>query len=84
MVNLAYYEEKDYDYFLTIVDDREKMCNTWDEWFRTYLKTKHFLISEGFLVRDVVIDLNELMEYCAKRKIKNNSEARAQFVANKK
>ena len=79
-VNLAYYEKKDWDYFLSIIDDREVMPDEWDDWFKKYSNLKSFMILEGFFIKEVIIDVNELIDYCVERNIKIDGKARAQFV----
>lgn len=79
-VKLAYYRKKDWKRFLKIIDDRESMHNTWSEWHKAFLKIKKHLISQGFEVEDVEINLNELTDYCKMRGIKNDGKARSQFV----
>ena len=82
-LNLAFYEKKDWAYFLSVADDRENLEDEWEDWFRTYLKFKLELIGQGFSVTDVIINVRELMEYCAKNNLKNDGSARSQFVASK-
>jgi len=83
-VNIAYYEKKDYDYFLSIIDDKESMHDSWEEWHQAFLKLKNHLVSQGFPIKVVTVDLNELINYCIDKKIKNDGKARSQFVADKK
>ena len=82
-VNIAYYEKKDYDRFLSIIDDRENAHDTWEEWFLGFLKAKEGLASQGIYAKDVTVDLDELIKYCADRKIKINGAARSEFVMGK-
>jgi len=82
-VNIAYYEKKDWNYFLSIIEDKESMHDSWDDWHKAYLKTKTQLISEGFFVKVVSINIIELIDYCLDRKIKNDGKARSQFVMTK-
>ena len=82
-VNIAYYEKKDWGYFLSIIADRESMHESWDDWYKAFSELKVKLISQGFIVREVIIDLNELTDYCIDRKIKNDGKARSQFVMTK-
>ncbi|MBQ4819317.1 hypothetical protein [Aquimarina sp. MMG016] len=82
IVNLAYYRKKDWKQFLELIDDRESMHNTWKEWNKAYLKTKKELVSQGFIVNDFTVDLNELKKYCMAKGIKIDGKARAQFVSN--
>ena len=82
-VNLARYEEKDWDYLLSVISDRESMHDSWDDWHKEYKKVKATLASQGFYVREVSINIEELVHYCQERKIKIDGKARAQFVQTK-
>ena len=83
MVNIAYYRPEDWNRFINSIDDKKSMHESWEEWFLSFLKTKNELISMGLLVKEIVIDLDELSEYCKKRGLKNNGEARSKFVSEK-
>ena len=80
-LNLAFYEKKDWAYFLSVADDRESLEDEWEDWFKNYLKFKLDLIAIGFTVKDINVDIRELLEYCAKNNLKNDGNARSQFVA---
>lgn len=82
-VNIAYYNKKDWTRFLESVDDRDSMHETWEEWHKTYFKLKKKLKSQGFTVKDFVVDIDELNNYCKLRGIKNDGRARSQFVSNR-
>ncbi len=79
-IKLAYYRKKDWKRFIKIIDDRESMHDTWNEWYEAFIKAREYLISQGFEVIDVEIDLDELTNYCKMRGIKNDGKARSQFV----
>jgi hypothetical protein len=83
IINLAYYREQDWERFLEIIDDKENMHDTWKEWNKAYLNTKKELTSQGFIVKDFIVDLDELQNYCSSRGIKNDGKARSQFVSNR-
>jgi len=82
-INLAYYKEEDWERFLESIDDKENMHDTWKDWHNVFLRIKKDLISHGFIVNDFVVEIDELQDYCKMRGIKNDGEARSQFVANK-
>lgn len=82
-IKLAYYRKRDWKRFIKIIDDRESMHDTWYEWHKAFLKTKKDLILQGFEVEDIEIDLDELINYCEIRGIKNDGKARSQFVQTK-
>lgn len=56
------------------------MHDTLYDWHKAFETTKRDLINQGFDVNDVVVNLDELIEYCKLRGIKNDGSARSQFV----
>lgn len=82
-IKLAYYRKEDWKRFTKIIDDKESLHDTWNEWHKAFLKTKNDLISHGFEVVDIVVDLDELTAYCKLQGIKNDGKARSQFVQSK-
>jgi len=72
--------KKDWKRFVKTIADRESMHDTWDDWHKDFEKTKRDLTNLGFEVVDVVVDLDELAEYCKLRGLKNDGKARSQFV----
>jgi hypothetical protein len=56
------------------------MHDSWDEWHEAYQELKNHLISQGFEVIDVELDLNKLAKYCCSKGIKIDGKARSQFV----
>ncbi len=81
-VNLAYYRKKDRKKFLDIIDDRDNMHDSWEEWHNSYLKVKLDLSTQEMIVNDIIVNLNELRKYCLKPGLKINEKARSQFVSN--
>jgi hypothetical protein len=78
-IKLAFYRKEDCKRFIKIIDDRESMHDR----HKAFLKTKRDLISQGFEVTDIKINLDELVNYCEMRGIKNDGKARSQFVQSK-
>lgn len=79
-VNMAFYRSEDWSRLLSIVDDRHVFHDTWEEWHQQYQKSKKQLTSQGFKVKDVVVNLDELISFCFLKGIKNDGEARSRFV----
>jgi len=82
-VKVAYYRKKDWKRFLRTIDDRESMHNSWIEWHQGFLKLKEDLTAQGFRVFEVEVDVDELVAYCKKNRIKNDGKARSEFVTQK-
>ena len=81
-VNLAYYRRKDWNKFLKMIDDRNAMHDTWEDWHKSYLTTKHVLTSQGLIVNDFIVDLDKLKKYCFNKGVKIDGKARSQYVSN--
>lgn len=81
--NIAFYQKKDWKRYLSIIDDREGMFETWEEWHQSYLNMKNELSLYGLSVNKVVVDLDELTEFCRKKGIKIDGKARSKFVSQK-
>lgn len=79
-IKLAYYQKKDWKRFIKIIADRESMHDTWYDWHKAFETTKRGLINQGFEVIDIVVNMDELIEHCKLRGIKNDGNARSQFV----
>ena len=77
---IAYYRKEDWQYFLEIIDDRDKVDDTWEEWFLSFSKLKSALESEGLVVIPITINLKRLKRYCTKKNIKNIGATRAKYV----
>ena len=79
-IKLAYYRKKDWKCFIKKIDDRQSMHDTWDDWHKDFQKMKREFKNMGFEVVDIVVDVDELEEYCKTKGIKNDGKARSQFV----
>lgn len=80
VLKIAYYKKEDWNRLLLIIDDKESMHDSWNEWHLAYSKTKNELIAKGFQVVDVEINLDELVNYCEAKGAKNTGKTRSQFV----
>lgn len=84
IANLAYYREEDWERFLNSIDDRDKMHDTWQEWHESYIKARNGLKAQGFKVRQIVIDIDELSKFCKDKGVKNTGQARSEFASRRK
>lgn len=79
-IKLACYRKQDWAEFINSIDDKESMHDTWDEWNVERKKLKKMLLKQGFKVHDVVIDIKELIVYCAVHNLKNTTATRSKYV----
>lgn len=82
MIPLAagFYTQEDYTKLLEISEDRERMCDTYEDWLVQFMKMKTGLEAEGVVVSPIRIKLDALEEFCKKNKLKNTGEARSRYA----
>lgn len=83
MISLAacFYSPEDYATLLEISDDRESMCDTYEDWLVQFMKMRTGLEDEGVAVTSVRIKLEALLEFCGKNNLKNTGEARSKYAS---
>ena len=82
-VGVAIYSKKGYERLLELSDNRADMNETWLEWRKKTQEMKQSMRTLGVIVRDVRVDIDELVRYCRQKGIPNDGAARAQFVQEK-
>ena len=80
-VNIAYYRAEDWLRLRSIIDDKDSFHDSWSSWKQEYEKVRRGLKSQGFIVNEVVVDLDELIRFCFQNGIKNDGQARSRFVS---
>jgi len=81
VVGIGCYKREEWEQFLALADDREKLEDTYDEWIRDFRKTVRNMRKAGINPRKVCFKLDELIDFCRKKGLKNNAEARSEFFA---
>lgn len=79
-IQIGYYRKEDWDKFIEIIDDKDSVHSEWEDWNQAFLKTKKGLEKSGFKVIKKVVDLDQLIEYCKKKGLKNTGSSRSQFI----
>lgn len=80
-IKLAYYKKNDWDKLIKSIVDKHVMHESWEEWNKAYERTKKRLKNEGFIVHDMVIDIDSLNKYCVERGVVNDGKARSQYAS---
>jgi len=83
IVGFAIYLAEQWNQLLESADDRNQLEDTWLEWNNDMIKFKMELQSKGIEVKDIIVDINELLAYCKKHKLKNNVATRSRYVSEK-
>ncbi|MEO5947321.1 MAG: hypothetical protein ABIP79_10940 [Chitinophagaceae bacterium] len=80
IINIAYYRKEDWKRFVESVDDKESLHDTWEDWHLSFIKAKINLSIYDYIIKEVIIDVDKLKDYCRKKGLKNTSSTRAQYV----
>jgi hypothetical protein len=80
---IATYKPEQWEALLADAADREKMDNTWEEWRAGMEKLVAELEAKGVRCRRVLLDVEEIKQYCQEQSIPNDSSARASLAARK-
>ena len=79
-MKLPFYMENQYDRLLETVSDPEYFAETWQEWFTNYDKFKSEMLTRGFQCEEVLVDVEELNDYCILNDLENNQANRELFT----
>lgn len=80
-LNLAYYRKSDWSKLIEMIDDPEKMHDTWEEWYQDFLRVEKQLKSLGFSPNRITVDLDKLKKFCLQKRIKIDGNARSSYVS---
>ncbi len=79
-VVLPFYLPEQYELLLNTIDDADQMEKTWEEWYKNHLILKNQMIKQEIDCVEVVIDVNELNDYCLLNQNENTKTNRDIFV----
>lgn len=80
---IAFYKPEQWEALLADAADREKLSATWEEWKAGVEKIMADLEARGVRCRRVLLDIEEIKQYCQEQGIPNNGAARASLAARK-
>lgn len=78
-VGIAWYRREDYERIRAIMDDRDKLPATFDEWLQAAEELERNLERAGHIVERVYIDPDAFAEWCRLRRLDIDSQARMRF-----
>jgi hypothetical protein len=77
---VACYSRDQWQQLLATADDSKELESTWEEWRENADKLIGRLKSGGADITEVLIDVNDLNEYCQIHNLPNNAETRSEYV----
>ena len=83
MFGFAWYRKEQWDRLLSVSSDRDSLEATFEEWLEIAQKRFKEFKRGGHDVRQVDVDVEELIRWCQKRKKPIDGNARSEFAADK-
>ena len=80
-IALAVFREEDWPRLREEADDADALEASWQEWERNLIATEDQLDRLGIKYREIVVDLDELADFCTEKRMANTAEARSVFAA---
>lgn len=81
LIGIGLYHEEQWTLLLETADDIDVMEKVYGEWMKGIKRLIENIRMEGIEPVIVDIDINDLLAYCREHKLKNNGQARSQYVA---
>ena len=78
---IAWYKKDEYDKLLRVIDDKDSMPLNYDDWLEIATAAMENLRKEGHNVKKVVVNIDELVDWCNVMKKENIAKNRALFVS---
>jgi len=66
---------------LEVADDRDELESSWEEWQAGKQDAIATIRQQGLEPIEILVDVEDLQEFCLKRGLRNDSEARAEYAA---
>ena len=79
---VATYSREQWDKLIEVADDRNDLESSWEEWKAVKEEAIANIRRQGFESIEIPVDVDALQEFCQKRGLRNDSEARAEYAAN--
>lgn len=79
-VGIAWYRQEDYAKIRKVMIDRRKLPDTYKQWLKKANQAFKILTTEDNLVEKIYIDPESFPDWCAKRGMNTNAEARTTFA----
>lgn len=80
VISIAWYRPEDWEELLRISVDSDQLEATHAEWLKAATKAREDFLARGAFVHKVIVDLKELQEWCARRRVPIDAGARAEFA----
>jgi hypothetical protein len=80
VIGIPWYSRKNWSALKILVSDASELHETFDEWRASAGNVESRMRQEGYIVKRINIDPKTFPEWCKKRGLKTDAEARSEFA----
>lgn len=80
---IAWYLREQWSHLRQVSADAADLEDTYDEWEQNAEKAIQKFIAQGMQIRKIVIDVNELVQWCEVKGVSVDGAARSRYAAEK-
>ena len=80
LISIAWYRPEQWQRWLRVVDDRDSLEDTFEEWEANATAQLAALRGRGIRVQEIVLDVDEVQRWCLMQKRPLDAEARSEFA----
>jgi len=80
VVGLAWFDRKQWQHLTKVVEDRNELDDTYEQWQQSALDAVRMMEGQGQKVEKVHIEVESLVAWCKAKGLPVNGKSRAQYV----
>lgn len=80
-IGLAWFEPESYQQVCAVMEDRDRMARTYDEWIGGAMRAEEELRREGFVTVRAVLRLPDFVDHCRRHGERVNAKGRNHFAS---
>ena len=81
VVGLAWFDRKQWQRLTEVVEDRNELDDTFEQWKQSALEAVRTIEHEGQKVEKVHVEVESLVSWCREKGLPVNGKSRAEYVA---
>lgn len=83
VMGMAWYRPEDWEELLRISADAGKLESTHAEWLECAIKARQDFLAQGIFVHKVVVDLEDLKAWCARKGVAIDGDSRSEYACDR-
>ena len=83
MCGAAWYTRDQWEQMRAVATDPDRLESSYEDWLDSYEESVSHLAAQGLTVERVAMEVEEFVDWCRQKGLRENTEARARYAAMK-